>query len=175
MNPSLRRITILCCLAIFLIGCRSKTEDLKVGDDAKDFRLDSLTHQRFYLNQQKGKVVVLVFWTTWCNICKTELSELKSLKDNANNDKVVVAAICTDPENVNEVKQIAESLNIDYPVLLDKGHAVADKYRVSVYPMTIIIDQKGVISFIREGYNSVTRKQFRDKISSLLVFNEIGV
>ena len=168
MKSLLYKIAVLVSLSVLLSNCGRDSDRISAGDIAKDFRLDTLAHKRFYLNQHKGKVVVLAFWTTWCNICKTELSELKSLKDMPSSENLVIAGICSDPENINEAKQIAENLNIDYPVLLDKKQAVTKQYRICSFPTTIIINQKGVVSFIREGYNYAIMNQVKTKVVSLL-------
>lgn len=160
---------VLACFSVLLSSCSMDSDGVSPGDMAKDFRLDTLRHERFYLNEHRDKVVVLVFWTTWCVICKGELVELNALKNMDENADLVVAAICSDPEEINAAKQIAESLNLDYPVLLDKGQTVTGKYRVSTFPTTVIVDQKGAVSFIREGYDSVIANQVKTKIASLLV------
>jgi len=170
MKPLLLKTILVCGLCFFLCSCGRDNNKISPGDIAKDFRLDTLAHKRFYLNQHKGKVVVLVFWTTWCKICKTELVDLKSLKDMPNGENLVIAGICSDPENINEVKQIAENLNIDYPVLLDKGQVVTGRYRIGPFPTTVIINQKGVVSFVREGYNPAIANQVKTKVSSLFVY-----
>jgi len=163
----LYKIAVLVGLGILLSSCGADSDIVSPGDIAKDFRLDTLTHKRFYLNQHKDKVVVLVFWTTWCSVCKTELVKLKSLKDMPGGENLVVAGVCSDPENINDVKQIARNLNIDYPVLLDKEQVVTGRYGISSYPTTVIINQNGVVSFVREGYNSAIANQVETKVSGL--------
>lgn len=172
MKSLLYKIAIIVGLIVLLSSCAEDSDKINPGEIAKDFRLETLTHERFYLNQHKDKVVVLVFWTTWCTICKTELVELKSFKNMSESGNLVVAGICSDPENINEVKQLAKNLKIDYPVLLDKGQTVTDRYRISSFPTTVIIDQKGVVSFIREGYNSAIANQVKSKVASLFVSGE---
>ena len=172
MKSSLYKIAVLVSLSILLSSCDTDGDKISSGDIAKDFRLETLTHKRFYLNQHKDKVVVLVFWTTWCNVCKTELVELKSLKNMPGNENLVVAGICSDPENINDVKQLAKNLKIDYPVLLDKGQVVTGGYKISSFPTTVIIDQKGVVSFIREGYDSTIANQVKTKVARLLASEE---
>ncbi|RKY08222.1 MAG: hypothetical protein DRP66_05060 [Planctomycetota bacterium] len=167
MKSLLYKIAVLVGLGILLSSCGADSDIVSPGDIAKDFRLDTLTHKRFYLNQHKDKVVVLVFWTTWCSVCKTELVKLKSLKDMPGGENLVVAGVCSDPENINDVKQIARNLNIDYPVLLDKEQVVTGRYGISSYPTTVIINQNGVVSFVREGYNSAIANQVETKVSGL--------
>lgn len=172
MKSLLYKIAVLVGLSVLLSSCGTASDKVTPGDIAKDFRLDTLTHERFYLNQHKDKVVVIVFWTTWCNVCKAELVELKSLMNMPGHDNLVIAGICCDPENINNVKWIVENLNIDYPVLLDKGQIVTGKYRISAFPTTVIIDQKGVVSFIKEGYNSAIADQVKTKVASLFASDE---
>ena len=173
MKSLLYRIVVLVGLGVLLSSCGADSDKVSPGDIAKDFRLDTLTHKRFYLNQHKDKVVVLVFWTTWCSVCKTELVELNSLRKNLPGGKnLVVAGICSDPENINDIKQFAKNLNIDYPVLLDKRRSVTGRYGISSFPTTVIIDQKGVVSFVREGYNSAIANQVKTKIAGLFVSGE---
>lgn len=166
------KMVVLVSLSVLLSSCGKDIDKISPGQAAKDFRLDTLTHERFYLNQHKDKVVVLVFWTTWCSVCKAELVELKSLKNMPGSENLVVAGICSDPENINDMKQLTKSLNIDYPVLLDKGQVVTDRYRISSFPTTVIIDQKGVVSFVREEYSSSIANQMKTKVASLFASNE---
>jgi len=168
----LHPLLVLAALSIFLCGCGRDSDQVAPGDMAKDFRLDTLSHKRFYLNQHKDKVVVLVFWTTWCSICKAELVDLKSLVDMSDRDDLIVAGVCSDPENADELKQIADNLNLGYPLLLDEGHGVTDRYNITAFPTTLIIDQKGVVSFFREGYSPVIADQIKTKVDHLLITDE---
>lgn len=165
------KIVVLVSLSVLLSSCRD-IDRISPGDIAKDFRLDTLTHKRFYLNQHKNKVVVLVFWTTWCTVCKAELVDLKLLTDMPAGENLVVAGICSDPENINGIKQIANDLNIDYPMLRDEGQIVTNGYRIACFPTTVIINQKGIVSFVREGYNSAIATQVKTKVASLLASDE---
>lgn len=163
-------IILILCLAAFLSGCRNdKDTAVSTKSKAIDFRLDTLGHERFYLNQYRGKVVVLAFWSTWCIACKSELVELKSLAAAPEYKNLVVAAICNDPENIDDVKTIVKTLAIDYPVLLDKQAKVFKKLKMSAVPTTIVIDRTGKISLTRQGYDAGTIQQIKKHIENLLV------
>jgi peroxiredoxin len=167
---TLYNILLVCCLAglLIVIGCRGSGSEAGVGGPAKDFRLDTLAHERFYLNQHRGQVVLLVFWSTWCSFCKEEMVELKSLQQMPDSANLAIAAICTDPENINDVQEIVKKLDIGYPVLLDREAKVFSDYELSVVPTTIVIDRAGNISLVRQGYSSAIMKQIRTKITDLL-------
>ncbi len=161
-------VILACCIIAFLGSCTDSTNTLKPGQPAKDFRLDTLTHGRFYLNQHRGKVVVLTFWATWCTTCKQELVDLKTFSDIPGSENLVVVAACSDPENISDLKTITKNLGLNYPVLLDEQAKVSQLYKAPFFPTTFIIDQSQNISFVREGYSPSIAKQLRDKVSSLL-------
>jgi len=161
-------IILTLCVVAFLCGCRDDKDALSTDNGAIDFRLDTLRHERFYLNQYRGKVVVLTFWSTWCTICKSEMVELKSFASAPEYKNLVIAAVCNDPENIDDVKTIVQSLDINYPVLLDKKANVFKKLKMSAVPTTIVIDQAGKISLTRQGYDANIMKQIKTSVESLL-------
>jgi peroxiredoxin len=161
-------MVLMSCFAPFIGGCRDDKDAVSNKNGVLDFRLDTLGHDRFYLNQNRGKVVVLAFWSTWCIPCKSELVELKSLAAASEYKNVVIAAVCNDPENIDDVKTITKTLGIDYPVLLDKKANVFNKLKMSAVPTTIVIDQSGKISLTRQGYDANTKQQIVINVQSLL-------
>jgi peroxiredoxin len=163
MRLSLYGIILIFCFAAVIGGCRSDNDSVRTKSEVIDFRLDTLGHERFYLNQYRGKVVVLAFWSTWCATCKSELVELKSFAAAPEYKNLVVAAVCNDPENIDDVKTIAKTLAIDYPVLLDK-----QKLGMSAVPTTIVIDQTGKVSLTRQGYDAGIMRQIKKNIETLL-------
>lgn len=172
MNVSWRAILLLAGCGIGLMsGCSDNGSLATPGKPAQDFRLETLAHDRFYLNQQQGKVTALVFWATWCSSCKQELVALQSLAGQLPPEKLVIAAICTNPENLDTLKAIVQNLGLTYPVLLDQGAKVFQQYHLRAYPTTIIIDQAGIINVVRVGYSPVFMKQIKTTVESLLNAN----
>jgi len=162
-----RFVFLLFILFIFLFSCYDKPSS-EVGSYAKDFQLDTITHQRFYLNQQKGKNVILIFWATWCSICKEEIIQMQEFLSNKNFQNINLVTICIDPENFNEIKKIKEGLNLNSTILLDKGQKVSEKYGVQSIPVTFIIDRSGKIFFKETGHNAVIFNRIKNKIIDLL-------
>ncbi len=151
-----------------LAGCGAESDIVSPGKPAQDFRLDTLAHDRFYLNQQRGRVVVLVFWATWCSSCKQELVALEPLVQEFPPEKLTMAAICSNPENLDTVKTIVQNLGLTYPILLDQGAKVFQRYHQRAYPATIIINQDGIVTFFRLGYSPAFMKQIKTTVESLL-------
>jgi peroxiredoxin len=166
MTGTAKTILFLTAVLALWAGC-SRKPDQAVSKDVIDFRLDTLTHERFYLNQYRGKIVVLEFWSTWCTVCKQEMVELKALANEFPPEKVAFAGICNDPENLDGVKAVVESLSITYPVLLDYKARLYNKLGITAVPTTLVIDQQGRVALAREGYDSATLKQIKSGIERL--------
>ncbi|MGA2916650.1 MAG: TlpA disulfide reductase family protein [Sedimentisphaerales bacterium] len=168
MRLSQYSLIFIFCFTALLGGCCHDKDSFKKNEPV-DFRLDTLSHDRFYLNQYRGKVVVLAFWATWCIPCKSELVELKSFASMPEFKNVFAAAVCTDPENIDDAKTIIKTLALDYPVLLDKQAKVFKQLGMSAVPTIIVIDQASKISLTRQGYDAGTIPQIKKHIESLFV------
>lgn len=166
MKPILH-ILILFILVLLPINCGKTDHPPTIGKTTPNFRLNTLHHERFYLNQNKGKVVVLVFWATWCRACKTEMMVLQNFTTLPRWRDVTVAAVCTDPENLNDAKNIVQNLKISYPVLLDHDARLFQKFQLPAHPTTLIIDREQRLSFIRVGYDPAIMNQIKSKVISL--------
>ncbi len=167
----MRPKVFLSLAAAALLGCSRGAPGRparSTGKAAPDFRLDTLSHGRFYLNAQRGRAVVLVFWWTTCQACKQEMVALKGLRDELGPRGVVVASVCTDPEDLGEVRRIVGDLGVGYPVLLDRGGGVAGKYGVRAVPTTVVVDPKGRMRLVREGYSPALMRQLRRTVEGLL-------
>lgn len=149
---------------LLLAGCQ---ESSLLEGSAPAFSLETLTHERFHLNQQRGKIVVLLFWDTTCRVCKKELAELETLRRELGDKRVVLANVCTDPENRGEAHRVIRALGIGYATLLDRGGEVARRYRVRAFPTTIIVTPEGRVGFAREGRTDALMGQLRRVIERL--------
>jgi thiol-disulfide isomerase/thioredoxin len=117
-----------------------------VGSPAPDFLLQDLHGRAVQLSEMRGEPVVVAFWATWCEPCRTELPVLNS---EAARWKVLAV-------NYGEAPDIAaayaEELNLDkLTILLDPDFAARNLYRVSGLPSTFVVDANGKIQFLKIG------------------------
>lgn len=168
MKSKIITIILACCIGVLLVGCGRRSGGLKPGTAAPDFRLENLSRERFYLNQQKGKVVVAVFWATWCPYCTPHIAEMKAVRKAFSQEDAVIVGVCLDPENMGDLKRKVKETGIDYPMLLDVGGKVGAQYKVSGLPATVVIDQAQVVSMVTAGYSPAIVKQIKSKVSALI-------
>jgi cytochrome c biogenesis protein CcmG/thiol:disulfide interchange protein DsbE len=118
---------------------------LKPGTEAPGFRLPSLAGGEMDLASQRGKVVVLNFWATWCPPCVSEMPSLERLYRTLSPEGLSVVTVSTD-EGQAELRRFVSQGGLTLPVLLDPGGRVAEgAYRTTGYPETFLLDRQGRI------------------------------
>jgi len=112
---------------------------------APDFTLQDMGGKTVKLSDQKGKVVLLEFWATWCPPCRAAVPGLEQLHKAYKDKGLVVLAVSMDQGGLDEIKSFVAEQHITYTVL--KGtDAVAEQYQVRSIPMTLILNKEGKIS-----------------------------
>jgi peroxiredoxin len=163
-------ISIFCILT--LLNSCNNSSCLKQGSKIGNDMLLTIEHQRYYMNQHKGKVSVLIFWATWCTVCKKEMIAFESYKSGLNNEKLNVVAVCINPDEIDKVKNIITQLNIHYPILLDEEAKMYERLQTGVVPITLIVDAKGQIDETVEGFNEQILRKMTSRIDLLLENHE---
>jgi len=135
-----------------------KSAVAEVGRAAPNFRLASLEGEPRSLTDFRGKYVVLNFWASWCEPCRSESPELQDLSDRQAERLVVVGVNQEEPPEA--AQKFARDFDLTYPLLLDRNGEVAQAYRLPGLPVTYLIDQKGVI--VKAFPGRVTGEQLAD-------------
>jgi thiol-disulfide isomerase/thioredoxin len=117
---------------------------LAVGAKASSFSLDDLEGRRRSLDEFRGKVVLLDFWTLGCAPCIWEMPELAKLRDKHRERGFEIVGIHVGPA-FPQVVATCVAKGADWPQLVDVRNAVASLYRVESYPTKFLLDRKGRI------------------------------
>ena len=122
-----------------------------VGTPAEDFRLVDLEGKQQSLSQYRGKVVLVNFWTTWCKPCTTEMPAMQTAYDKLRDKGFVVLAI-NELEDDAKVREHITRYGHTFPVLMDRENKVANQFGVFGLPVSVFIDEKGVVQeYIKGG------------------------
>ena len=123
------------------------------GDDrlAPDFTLYDQHQKPWRLKDQRGKTVVLNFWTITCGPCVEEMPSLEQLALLAEErDDLEVVAITTD-KSWSDVKALFKPES-KLKVLFDPTKSVVrDKFGTRLFPETWVVDGDGVIRVRVDG------------------------
>ncbi len=119
------------------------------GALAPDFETQDLAGNRFSLRDQRGKVVVLNFWATWCVPCREEMPLFQEWHARYSPDLAILAVNFDEPPDL--VKDFIRELGVTFPVLLDPGAEIQYLSRVRGYPTSLFVDRDGIIHTIHIG------------------------
>lgn len=110
---------------------------------APDFRAQTLEGKSFRLSAQRGKVVLLNIFTTWCPPCREEMPSMQRLADELADEDFMIVAVAEDDGGAPVVKQFGEEVGARFSLLTEPSGAVGQSYRISGYPETFVIDRNG--------------------------------
>ncbi len=119
--------------------------------EAPDFLLRTLDGQNRSLQQDRGKVVLINFWATWCPPCIREMPSMQRLYDKFQPQGLEVVAISVDQGNPDSVRKFAEDLELNFPIVLDPEQVAKQAYEVRALPTSYLIDRKGRVVAVGMG------------------------
>ena len=137
-----------------------------VGQAAPEIRLKLASGESFQLSGEKGHVVVLDFWASWCGPCMQAMPAVDEVvrEFEASGVKLVTVNM---QEDLATVEAALERLKLESTVALDVDGATAEKYGVTAIPQTVVIDAEGKVSHLFVGGGSQLAEQLRAAIESL--------
>ena len=114
-----------------------------LGRVAPSFELDLLDGTKFRLADHVGREVVLLnFFATWCEPCRTEMPELLRFQEQNAKQPFLLVAIDAG-EETKLVQSFAEEFHLKIPVGIDRMRRLGRQFAVSAYPTSILIGADG--------------------------------
>ena len=173
------RIGILVVGTLFIVGLvgllawglsnRSSLTGLsgitRVDQPAPDFRLDLLGEGSVTLSKQRGKVVVINFWSSTCPPCRTETRDLEAAWQ-AYEDREILFIGANIQDTREPAKRFLEEFGVTYPNGLDEGGRISIDYGVVGIPVTFVVDGEGIVA--RRWVGEIDIEQLMAWIDELL-------
>lgn len=141
----------LCLLAACLTGC-GEAEDpanVVVGSHAPSFTLEARDGTTVKSSSLKGDIVVLNFWATYCQPCRTEIPELNQVAESAKAKVVGISLDQGGPEVIKAFERDA-NLKLNYTVLIG-DEEVFQRFNGVGIPYTLVLDRSQRIVKIYRG------------------------
>jgi peroxiredoxin len=130
--------------------------------------LPDLTGNTQTLEQYRGRIVVLNFWSTWCVPCRVEMPLLVDIQNRYAERGVVVVGPSADDETTKEqIKPFVQKLGITFPIWTGATTTHMEQFGLGqAFPATAILDEQGEIAFRIIGI--LERKDLTRRIDFLL-------
>src|SRR5262245_61261683 len=136
-----------------------------VGTPAEDFQLADLNGNTQSLSDCRGLVVRRNFWATCCKPWTTEMPAMQTTYDKLRDKGFVVLAI-NELEDDAKVREHITQYGHTFPVLMDRDNKVANQFGVYGLPVSVFIDEKGVVQeYIKGGL--LTEQKIYDVVARI--------
>lgn len=146
-------------------------QSLKPGNPAPDFHAESLDGKVYNLSELHGKVVVLTFWSTRCDICHSEIPKLNEVAKRYQNQEVVFLALTM--ENQGKIEPYLRKNPFVFNILPNSFGVVlkyADMDKNGAinmgFPSYFLINKNGTIALKSYGWDKTAKLE--TQISQLL-------
>ncbi|MBL7010936.1 MAG: TlpA family protein disulfide reductase [Candidatus Marinimicrobia bacterium] len=138
-------------------GNKEKRPDYAIK--APDFTLRTVQGDLFKLSENRGKVIMLNFWGTWCGPCRREIPDFNKLHAKYQKDGLEIVGVTLTSGSPENILDFMKDWDMEYTVLTDIDNNETQEV-TSIYgraigkpitgiPTTLIIDQFG---YIVKGY-----------------------
>lgn len=153
INPlvmiALMLVPLLIILGLGLALLESNRGQITNGP-APDFVIKSYEGVSFSLSEQRGKIIVINFWGSWCAPCQAEAPDLNAVYAEYKDRGVIMVGIGYLDTEANAKKFISEH-QVKYMTGHDDGSKITAQYGTRQVPETFVIDQQGNIAQMFPG------------------------
>jgi cytochrome c biogenesis protein CcmG, thiol:disulfide interchange protein DsbE len=114
-----------------------------------------------------GRVRVVDFWATWCEPCKEAMPVLDALSRELGPRGLSVYGVSIDEDRAQVADFLARG-PVGFTILWDEGAVRVSRLDVRYMPVTLIVDRRGVIRHVHQGWDAAKARQQRRQIEALL-------
>ena len=144
-----KKLVVVAVLAVAMqVSCRSSQSGSAPGaihSDAPDFSLQDVDGKPLTLSANRGKVVLLNFWATWCTPCRAEIPEFERFQTTYGQQGLQVVGISMD-DDAKPVREFSQQLKMNYPVALGNDKLAQSYGGVLGLPVSFLIGRDGRIA-----------------------------
>ncbi len=147
---------------------REPEAKVSIGDVPPDYLGQDENGDDILASAQRGKVVVVTFWATWCGPCLRELPVLQGIREQVGEDKLAIVAV-----NYGQGRKIYKKILEKTPdwtltFAYDPRNRAAREFGVRGLPHMFIIDKQGKVASVHVGYGDETLATLVGELNTFL-------
>lgn len=135
--------------------------------DAPDFTLKSLDGDNLRLAEQRGQVVMINFWASWCGPCRQEMPLLNDLYQRYGKAGFTILGVNVE-NDLEAAKKLLKDIPVSFPILFDDHSTVSRLYDIDAMPTTVMVDRDGKVRYLHRGYKPGFEAHYQAQIKELI-------
>ena len=168
LRPTWVAAGVIALLVLVLLGnalIDRPSEPPQVGSPVPDFRLTALDGSEMNLAAQRGKVVVINVFASWCAPCREEAAALEQTWQDYQDQGVQFFGIAYKDAD-SKAQAFLDEFGVTYPSALDPSNRTPRAYGVTGVPETFVVDRQGLL--VHHFLGAITQDQLSQEIERAL-------
>jgi thiol-disulfide isomerase/thioredoxin len=154
-------------LAALLTLVPFPADAVRPGEAAPAFTLTSLSGEAIDLARLRGRVVYVDFWASWCAPCRRSFPWMNTLFERYGGEGLSIVAVNVDKRRA-DADRFLRDVPASFTVVFDGQGTVPTAYDVKGMPSSYLVDRRGTVTFIEEGFHDERRSDIEARIRALL-------
>ncbi|OZG73535.1 redoxin [Hahella sp. CCB-MM4] len=163
----MKKLMLTGLLALSMTAFGALTQAADIEGAAPDFTLKSSLQKNLRLSEQKGQVVMINFWASWCGPCRQEMPLMQEIYDKYKKFGFTIFAVNVD-EDPSLADEFLKDVDVSFPILYDTKNDVSELYDVEAMPTSIMIDRDGNMRYLHKGYQPGYEEHYAKEVKKLI-------
>jgi peroxiredoxin len=174
MNRKVILSMLSCFAAIFAVSMIAVAQDkgdtrALEGQPAPDFTFNTVDGKEVKLSSEKGNVVLLDYWATWCGPCVKGLPHINEISANTEfTSKGLKVWAINSKEGEEKVKPFLQKHNLSMTVPMDTQGEFGKNYMVRGIPTTVIVGRDGNVKKVFVGFGPGQEEKIKSAVEEAL-------
>jgi peroxiredoxin len=166
----MKKLLLFVAFIAAAINASAQTTDdastlIKIGQQAPTFSFSLDKQKTAFIDDYKGKIVLINFFATWCPPCRLELPRVqKEIWEKYKDNPRFALFVFGREEGWNKLLPFKESNHYTFPILPDEGRKIFSLYATQSIPRNVVLDETGKIIYQSIGYSE---KDFSELLNLL--------
>ena len=125
---------------------------VEVGLPVPAYATVSLDGDSVSLAGQKGTVVLMNIWATWCHPCRDEIPELRAIHGRYRDRGLELIGVSVDTDGTDDaIRTFMKDFQMTFPIWRDPEERISTQFLVVGVPATFLIDREGILRWRKTG------------------------
>ncbi len=138
-----------------------------VGARAPEIGLRDMRGNRIRIGRYRGKVLIVNVWASWCEPCREELPAFQRLYARYYRQGLRVVGVNVDRDE-GAMRRFVERTGVRFSNVHDADRAVARRWGGNTMPTTWVVDARGVVRHVNDGYHAGDERRVERVVRELL-------